>query len=155
MRPICAVSCARRARISARSTGELGVAVSPRSSACRFSTRAQPLRRAAVEFVDARLRALADHRRAADLREKHRQQVLAGHAVACREQRLEPRAVVQRLGTLGMLEQHARTAFARIAGPRRVRSPSLLWPAPALAGTHADAGGSRRPADPPPPSHPR
>ena len=75
VRPISAVSCARRARMAPRSVpvregAELLVEVVERGSeACG---------RLAVELVDAGLRALADGRRAAELRQEDGERVLAG-----------------------------------------------------------------------------
>ena len=117
VRPISAVSCARRARIVVEigARGELAellVQVVERALAGVRAPRGRARRRRAARPCGAR--------GAAELGEEHGERVLAGDLVAVAVEQLEPVAVVQRLAAA---RRRARaTAASRIAGPRSAGS---------------------------------
>jgi hypothetical protein len=88
----------------------------------------EPSRRVAVELIDTRLRAAPDHRRAADLRQEHRERVFAGDREPGVDEQLEPVAVMHRLDLVVLLEHvdgrrsNRRPAQNRRSGLRLIRA---------------------------------
>ena len=119
------VDAADPASARARIDGEVGGAPSRAGRAARAAARRvwrrEPVRRLAVELVDAGARALPDRGRAADLGQEDGQRVLARDLVAGAREQLEPLAVVQRVAAVLDQGRDRRLADRGAAQERRVR----------------------------------